>query len=134
MIAFFIPHGCLRVLSFLYTLGTLSLEYRIAASKRWNRGVKEKSSFGRRLPPPRMVGHSDESSFMKLSQVNGQQGLNSFFSFSGLFTSLVAIAYLTLKVDLSVSFLFVNQVKYPAAELRGIQFSKKLSSPLTGED
>jgi hypothetical protein len=25
-------------------------------------------------------------------------------------------------------------VKYPAAELRGIQFSKKLSSPLMGED
>jgi hypothetical protein len=28
----------------------------------------------------------------------------------------------------------VIEVKYPAAQLRGIQFSKKLSSPLIGED
>jgi hypothetical protein len=28
----------------------------------------------------------------------------------------------------------VSLVKHPAAELRGIKFSKKLSSPLTGED
>jgi hypothetical protein len=27
-----------------------------------------------------------------------------------------------------------GKMKYPAAELRGIQFSRKLSSPLMGED
>jgi hypothetical protein len=45
--------------------------------------------------------------------------------------SISAIIFKQLKYEVEKG---RGSVKYPAAELRGIQFYKKLSSPLTGED